>query len=354
MTIYELLPARANPSARTVQERVILMQRLKAYLALSSLTLMFAVTGCHGHSMSEKYVLIANNLKLSYWQTVEAGFEKAAAEYGVTPVINGPDTLDPNAELTAFRQAVAQKPAGILVSVADAALFREDINAAIAAGIPVITLDSDAPTSNRLFFIGTNNIEAGRLGGKRLVEKLGGKGNIVFFTYPEQPNLAERLEGYKDEIAGHPDIKIIDVVDIKGNANNAFDQAKMYLAKTGADKIAAFVCLESDSGKAVAEVLQRANATDRTLIAMDSDQDTLADIQNGSITATISQKPYSMGYVGLKALAEVHQYPRTPFKANYTVDPFSPYPVFIDTGTALIDKANVDIYVTGAKAAGVH
>jgi ribose transport system substrate-binding protein len=326
------------------------MQRLKAYLALSSLTLMFAATGCHSHSMSEKYVLIANNLKLSYWQTVDAGFEKAAAEYGVTPVINGPDTFDP----TAFRQAVAQKPAGILVSVADAALFREDINAAIAAGIPVITLDSDAPTSNRLYFIGTNNIEAGRLGGKRLVEKLGGKGNVVFFTYPEQPNLAERLEGYEDEISGHIGLKIIDVVDIKGNANNAFDAAQMYLAKTGADKIDAFVCLESDSGKAVAEVLKRAHATDRTLIAMDSDVDTLTDIQDGSITATISQKPYTMGYVGLKALAEVHQYPRKPFKPNYTIDPFSPYPVFIDTGTALIDKANVDIYVTGAKAAGVH
>jgi ribose transport system substrate-binding protein len=330
------------------------MQRLKTYLALSSLTLIFAVAGCHSHSMSEKYILIANNLKLPYWKTVDAGFERAAAEYGVTPVLNGPDTLDPNAELTAFRQAVAQKPAGILVSVADAALFREDINAAIAAGIPVITLDSDAPTSDRLYFIGTNNIEAGRLGGKRLVEKLGGKGNVVFFTYPEQPNLAERLEGYENEISGHVGLKIVDVVDIKGNANNAFDQTKMYLAKTGADKIDAFVCLESDAGKAVAQVLKRANATDRTLIAMDSDQDTLADIQDGSISATISQKPYTMGYVGLKALAEVHEYPHKPLKPNYTVDPFSPFPVFIDTGTALIDKANVDLYVTGAKEAGVH
>ena len=330
------------------------MQRLKTYLAICSLTLTLAAIGCHSHSMSEKYFLIANNLKLSYWQTVDAGFEKAAAEYGVKPIVSGPDTFDPNAELTAFRQAVAQKPAGILVSVADAALFRQDINSAIAAGIPVITVDSDAPTSDRLFFIGTNNIQAGRLGGSRLVEKLGGKGNVVFFTYPEQPNLAERLEGYEDEISGHPGLKIVDVVDIKGNSNNAFDAANAYLAKTGADKIDAFVCLESDAGIAVAEVLKRAHTTDRTLIAMDISKDTLDDIQDGSIAATISQKPYSMGYVGLKALAEVHQYPHTPFKPNYTVDPFSPYPVFIDTGTALIDKANVDIYVTGAKAAGVH
>ena len=330
------------------------MQPSKSCLAFFSLVFLLAATGCQSHSKSEIYVLVANNLKLPYWQTVDSGFHKAAAEYGVTPVLNGPDKFDPQAELTAFRQAVARKPAGILVSVADAAMFRNDINDAIADGIPVITVDSDAPTSSRLFFIGTNNIAAGRLGGKRLLEKLGDKGNVVVFTYPGQPNLADRLEGYEDEISGHPGIKIIDVVDIKGDAGNAFDAAQSYLAKTGPDKINAFVCLESASGKAVAEVLQRAHATDRTLIAMDVDKETLQFIQNGSIEATVSQKPFTMGYVGLKALAEVHQYPRRNFKSNYTVDAFAPYPVFIDTGTALVDKVNVDLYLANAKAAGAN
>jgi ribose transport system substrate-binding protein len=327
------------------------MQKLKSYLALFSVAFLLAATGCQTHST---YVLVANNLKLPYWQTVDSGFEKAAAEYGATAVLNGPDTFDPQAELAAFRQAVARKPSGILISVADAALFREDINAAIAAGIPVITVDSDAPTSSRLYFIGTNNVAAGRLGGKRLVEKLGDKGNVIFFTYPGQPNLADRLEGYEDEISGHPGIKIIDVIDIKGDAGNAFDAAQAYVKKTGADKIDAFVCLESASGKAVAEVLKREHATDRTLIAMDVDKDTLQLIQDGSVEATISQKPYTMGYVGLKALDEIHHYPRSPFKSNYTVDAFAPYPVFVDTGTALVDKVNVDLYLANAKAAGVN
>ncbi len=331
------------------------MLRLKSHLASFSVALaLLATTGCQSHSKSETYVLVANNLKLPYWQTVDSGFDRAGAEYGVTTVLNGPDTFDPQAELAAFRQAVARKPAGILVSVADATIFRADINAAIAAGVPVITVDSDAPTSSRLFFIGTNNIAAGRLGGQRLIEKLGGKGNVVVFTYPGQPNLADRLEGYEDQISGHPGIKIVDVVDIKGDAGNAFDAAQSFLAKTGPDKIDAFVCLESASGKAVAEVLQRAHATDRTLIAMDVDNQTLQLIQSGSIEATVSQKPFTMGYVGLKALAEVHQYPRRSFRANYTVDAFSPYPVFVDTGTALVDKVNVDIYLANAKAAGAN
>lgn len=326
------------------------MPKLKSQFVFFSVALLLAATGCQSHST---YVLVANNLKLPYWKTVDAGFEKAAAEHGATAVLNGPDGLDPQAELQAFRDAVARKPTGILVSVADAALFREDIDAAIAAGIPVITVDSDAPTSSRLYFIGTNNVAAGRLGGKRLVEKLGDKGNVVFFTYPGQPNLEDRLEGYEDAISGHPGIKIVDVVDIKGDAGNAFDATQGYIAKTGADKIDAFVCLESSSGKAVAEVLKRANATDRTLIAMDVDKETLQLIQDGQIEATIAQKPFTMGYVGLEALDQVHRHLHLPFKSNYTVDTFAPYPVFVDTGTALVDKVNVDLYLANAKAAGV-
>ena len=75
-----------------------------------------------------------------------------------------------------------------------------EIDAAIAAGIPVITMDSDAPNSRRLYFIGTNNLAAGRLGGQRVVEKLNGKGNVVFFSMPGQPNLDERLKGYQESV----------------------------------------------------------------------------------------------------------------------------------------------------------
>ena len=91
----------------------------------------------------------------------------------------GPENYDPQAELAELQKAVAAKPAGILISVADASVLQPGIDAAVSAGIPVITIDSDAAGSRRLYFIGTNNLEAGRLGGQRVVEKLGGKGNVV-------------------------------------------------------------------------------------------------------------------------------------------------------------------------------
>jgi ribose transport system substrate-binding protein len=310
------------------------------------------LTGCTRHTKSEHYFLIATNTKVPYWQTAASGFTDAAAVDGVTAEMRGPDGFDPQAEVQEFRSAVASKPAGILISVADAKLMTPEIDAAIAAGVPVITVDSDAPDSHRLYFIGTNNLEAGRLGGNHLATALKGKGNVVFFTNPGQPNLNERLKGYKDVFAGYPGIKVADVFDIKGDSGNAMDKAREYLALTGAQRIDAMVCLESASGRDVAEAFKREHADGRILIAMDVDQGTLELVKDGTIDSTISQKPYTMGLLGLKALDDVYHYPVKSLGANYAIDPFAPFPAFIDTGVSLVDKTNVDAILTRVQAAG--
>jgi ribose transport system substrate-binding protein len=212
-------------------------------LSLLALGVLFTI-GCGArHSDKEVYYLVATNVNLPYWQTAAAGFKQAAAQYKVTVKVVGPDTYDPKAELAELHSAIAAKPSGILISVADASVLQSEIDAAVNAGIPVITMDSDSAGSRRLYFIGTNNLEAGRLGGKRVIQKLGGKGNVVFFTLGGQPNTDERLKGFKDVFAARPDIKIVDVFDIKGDARNAFDKAQEDLALTGPKKIDAFVCL---------------------------------------------------------------------------------------------------------------
>jgi len=321
------------------------MKAIKS-VALAMLALgILSTSGCDRHSNKEVFYLIATNVNLPYWQTAVAGFNKAAAQYKVTAKVVGPDTYDPAAEKDELHKAIAAKPAGILISVADIAILQPEIDAAVSAGIPVITMDSDAAGSHRLYFIGTNNLEAGRLGGKRVIEKLGGKGNVVFFTLSGQPNTEERLKGFKDVFATRPEIKIADVVDMKGDARNAFDKAQEMMAETGAKKIDAFICLEASAGKQVAAVLKRSNATDRLLVAWDVDQDTLDGIKSGLIDSTIAQKPFTMGYVGLKALDEVFHAPPRQLGKDYSADSFAPYPTFVDTGTSLVDKSNVDLYI---------
>ena len=189
------------------------------------------LTGCTYRSKKDTYYLVANNLKLPYWKAVQDGFNRAATEYGVTAYVIGPNGYDAAAEASAFSSAVARRPAGILVSAASAEDLQNDISTAIGEGVPVITVDSDAPNSQRLYFIGTNNLEAGHVGGQRLADQLHGKGNVVFYSIPGQPNLEERLKGYKDILADNPGIKIVDVVSTGGDSGSAFDRTEQFVGR---------------------------------------------------------------------------------------------------------------------------
>ena len=321
-----------------------------AALAMLTLAVAFKL-GCEGrHSNKEVFYLISVNQALPYWQTVASGFKSAGSEYKVTARVVGPDGHDPQAELTELQNAVAAKAGGILISVADAAALQPVIDAAGNAGIPVLTIDSDASASHRLYFIGTNNLEAGRLGGQRVIEKLGGKGNVVFFTLAGQPNTEERLKGFKDVFSSKPDIKIVDVVDIKADAKAAFDKTQQYMALTGPKKVDAFICLDSASGKPVSDAVARTPNSGRVVIAWDVNQDTLDAIKAGTIEATVAQKPYTMGYVGLKALDQIYHDPPLQLSKDFKADSFAPIPTFVDTGTSLVDKSNVDAYIAGAAA----
>jgi ribose transport system substrate-binding protein len=122
------------------------------------------------------------------------------------------------------------------------------------------------------------------------------------------------------------------------------------MALTGAKKINAFVCLESASGKMVSDAIKRTNATDRVLVAWDVNQDTLDGIKDGTINATVAQKPFTMGYIGLRMLDQIFHDPPSSLTTDYSQDAFSPFPVFVDTGTSLVDKHNVDAYIASAQA----
>jgi len=308
------------------------------------------MTGCgaNPHEATEKYILVAANTKLPYWQTALAGLNHAASEMKVKSEMDGPDTYDTKAEHDEFQRIVAQKPSGILISAADASLMTPDINSALSQGIPVLTMDSDAPDSKRLFFIGTDNYKAGTLGGKLTAKLLGGKGNIVVLTIPVQPNLKDRLHGYQDAIAEQSGLKIMQVVDMKGDPTIAFDTAKQML--DGKNKVDAFVCLEAISCPEVGEVVNRQNMGGKVkVIAMDTDQRTIDLIQRGVISATIAQKPFTMGYYGAKLLDDLHHNKLSPLTANFVQDPKSPVPTFVDTGSFVVDKDNVASFLQESK-----
>jgi len=308
------------------------------------------LAGCGGspHASTEKYWLVATNIKIPYWQSANAGLVRAAQQMGVKAEMVGPDSFDPKAEHEAFQKVLAEKikPAGIMVSVADPAVIQPDIDAAIGQGIPVITVDSDAPASKRLTFIGTDNYRAGVMGAQLAVKQLQGKGNVVVFTMPEQANLKDRLRGYHDGFECHPGIKIVETVDVKGDPRIAFDHTQELVDKKGIDKIDGFICLEAIACPEVADVLDRNKIGGKVIVAMDSDQRTLDWIKKDRIAGTIAQKPFTMGFVSVPELDTLHHYPPSSLDKPWTQEPLSPVATFIDTGEMLVDKSNVDTVIS--------
>ena len=313
---------------------------------------LWLLMGCGArHNTEEKYVLVSANIQVPYWKSAGEGFINAASQMKVRAEFVGPDTYDAKAEQAEFERVVKTKPSGILVAPANPELMRADIDAAIAAGIPVLTMDADSPSSKRLIFIGTNSYQAGVMGAKVAVKEMHGKGNVVVFTMPGQTNLEDRLRGYRDTFANSPQIKIARVVDIAGNPRVAFDTASEIVGKEK-DKVDGFVCLEALAGKEVAEVLDRYNVKGKTVVAMDTDPETLDWIKKGVIAATIAQKPYTMSYVGLTMLDILHHNPPRSLQEDFTADPMATVPAFIDTGAALVDKSNVDAFLAGQQSTG--
>jgi ribose transport system substrate-binding protein len=312
--------------------------------ALLVVVLSAALAACQEpyHQKEEQFYLITANVNVPYWQEAQAGLTDAAKEMGVKAEMDGPAALSPKEELDSFQKAVALHPAGIMVSVTDLGSFKAPIDAAIQAGIPVICLDSDAPDSKRVLFIGTDNFRAGQESAKRMADILKGQGQILLITLPGQLNLDERVRGANEALKKYPGIKIVQTIDDKGDSRNAYDGVSAILAKK--QKIDGILCLEASGGAGAAGALHLVDQTGKiAIVAFDKDPEMLDGIQKGWIDATIVQKPYIMAYYGLKFLDDLHHNAVHEFK-DWRNAPTGPLPAWVDTGTAVVDKNNLDAF----------
>ena len=294
------------------------------------------------HEDNERYVFVATNINLAYWQEAQAGFMDAARTLGVKAEFAGPATYDPYAEVETFRHAVEQNPAGICVSAARPDSLQADIDKAVLQGSPVICVDADVPDSKRILYVGTDNLKAGRESLKRMAALVHGKGNIAVITISGQNNLDQRVAGVAEALNGFPELKLTKILDDKGDARIANDLVAGLIQKK--EKIDGIICLEAAGGSGSAEALHRLNVEGKLpIVAFDNDPETLDWIDRGAITATITQKAYVMSYFGLKFLDELHHNSVHQFK-DWRTALAPPMPTYVDTGTIVVDKNNLKAY----------
>jgi ribose transport system substrate-binding protein len=151
-----------------------------------------------------------------------------------------------------------------------------------------------------------------------------------------------------DELNYFPVLKLTKILDDKGDARSAFDQVSELMQQK--EKIDGIICLEATGGSGAAEALHRLNMEGKLpIVAFDDDPETLDWIERGAVGATIVQKPYVMSYYSLKLLDDLHHnavHPSRDWRAALT----PPVPVFVDTGTMVVDKDNLKDYREGLPA----
>jgi ribose transport system substrate-binding protein len=88
------------------------------------------------------------------------------------------------------------------------------------------------------------------------------------------------------------------------------------------------------------------------IVAMDTDPGTVDWINKGVISATIAQQPWTMAYYGTKLVDDLHHHPPKPLAGNWTQNVTSPIPTFVDTGSFIVNKANVGSVTASQNSGG--
>ena len=139
----------------------------------------------------------------SFWCTVEDGIKTAAEDMNIDATILGPDKFDLEKVAQLIDQAVAAKPDGIALTVTDADLFREPIQRALDAGIPVVAYNAgNGPVVDNipyLTYLGQDEYQGGYQGGQRLVADGGTKG-VCINQQVGHTGLDKRCKGFVDAL----------------------------------------------------------------------------------------------------------------------------------------------------------
>lgn len=294
--------------------------------------------------IEEKYVMVTFQAGLDYWKTALKGFEDAANSLNVSVEYRGTTHYDEHEQITLLEQVIARKPEGIAISAIDPENITSTINKAVDAGIPVVLFDSGAPNSKAASFIGTDNYNAGAIGAKKLADLIGNTGKVGVISLPNQLNHQERIRGFQETIMrDYPQIEVAEIKDGKGNELVSKQAAKELLEKH-LDLKGIFVT-EANGGVGAGNAVISSKTTNQVkIVSFDADKETLDMIKDGTISATLAQGTWNMGYWALQHLFHLKHNLTATSKLNIVSTP--PLPANVDTGVTVVTKENVgDFYV---------
>ncbi|WP_375143754.1 sugar-binding protein [Acuticoccus sp. MNP-M23] len=323
---------RAMAVLRTLSRRTLLAA------GVASVALV-AAAGAPSYAQDVKTLAFVVNVPADFWKFARVGTEKADGEldnYQVEFYI--PGEMSAAAQKKIMEDLLAKGVDGIAISPVNPDDSTDILNE-VASKAVLFTHDADAPNSDRVMYIGTDNVAAGRQAGELMKKALPDGGTAMLFVGTmDAANARERSQGIKEAIEG-TDIEIIDIRTDGGDQTKAKANAEDTLSKY--PDIDLLVGLWAYNTPQIYNAVKAAGKAGQVkIVGFDEDQQTLKGIVAGDILGTVVQQPYEFGYQSIIKMAKY-------IDGDKSVVPADELDI---VPTKIIDSSNVKEFIEQVRA----
>jgi simple sugar transport system substrate-binding protein len=312
---------------------------LPAILAACGSTTAAGGAGSEGNFPSHtqwNFVFVNHVTTNPFFTPTQYGIQDACALLGCKYQWTGSASSNVSEMVNAMNTAISGKADGIAVAIIDQTAFDAPTAQAIAAGIPVVSYNADAPTGSpnkRMAYIGQDLYQSGYTMGTRIAGQLKAGKCVGFIATPGSLNIQPRIDGFKAALnALSPAVEFTQITtgaDVNGETTNV---EAYYLGHTDVN---CMVAVDGGSTQGVAICSQKHGLTAKGVLTGGYDllPKTLQLIQSGDMGFTIDQQPYLQGFVPVVQLF------------LYKLSGGLQQPSNTDTGLLFITKDNVGPYL---------
>lgn len=248
-------------------------------------------------------VMKATESDMEFWQVVEAGMQAAATEYDIAPKIVGPQLeKDVDEQIQILGEVIKKRPDGILLVAGDYNRLVPLVKKAAAEGIVVVTLDSGLNSDVPVSFVGTDSVAAGFKAGEEIVRLVPpGKEIAIISHIRGNATAIEREKGVREALKEHGRPAPIGTFFVENDLTKAYRIVTEILATH--PNLGGIVALNENSTVGTGRALRDAGAADRVkLVGFDNSKEEAQFLESGVVQALMVQKPFNMGYIGIRTL----------------------------------------------------
>jgi simple sugar transport system substrate-binding protein len=260
----------------------------------------------------------------AFWDVVQNGAEAAGEDLGIS--VDYQSDGDPQRQAQLIDAAVNQGVDGIVVSMANPDALQDSVEAAVDAGIPVVTINSGGERSaefGAIGHVGQDEAIAGQGAGRQLAAE--GATNVLCVVH-EAGNigLEQRCSGASEGLGAEVTPLQVDINDLQGAQSTIASRLQT-------DPTIDAVLTLNSAVAAVAVSAAEDAGSEARVATFDLNQDVISGIQDGTIAFAVDQQQYEQGYLPVVML-------QLYAKNLNTVGGGQP----VLTGPGIVDSDNVD------------